>query len=609
MASLEELARLKCTEPPLSLAEERVVRAAADGTTADCHDLGGGDDLAEADTWPETRYVRADLIRWLCIDREAREQIDPRGVWIGGARIIGPVDLRFSTIPFPLALLNCRLDQPMILQGTKMTALSLGGSWTGAIFADGLNVEGSLFLRNGFHAGGEVRLPGATIGGNLEATGGTFSNPNGYALFADHIKVTGSILMKPEVNAQGETQNPFKAEGEVRLLGAAIGANLDAEGGTFRNLKSDKGPNLIGSALNADRAKVDGNVLLTRGFSAEGEVRLINATVGDLNATGGTFKNPKGKAVLNADGISVSGSVFLKGGFVAAGHVRLPGAEIAGQLVVDDARLDALIFEGGRLMGPFLWRNILKESDPRFPNKEWRPYLNLTNAKVGSLVDQEASWPEKGRLNLDGFVYDRITESPTGAKTRLKWLGLQPDELGFRPQPYEQLIAVLRQMGHEHQVAEIAIAKQNDLYEHGDLGRWGKFRSSVLYHAVRYGYEPWRAFMWLAILVIVGTLVFSVARLPSVRVMVPSDKETYESDQTVKTPLPDYYPQFHAFVYSLDVIFPFDLGQKSHWRLSEKQSCALVYWLFESYSLVQLFFGWVLLLIAAAVPAGFIKED
>jgi len=165
-------------------------------------------------------------------------------------------------------------------------------------------------------------------------------------------------------------------------------------------------------------------------------------------------------------------------------------------------------------------------------------------------------------------------------------------------------------MGHEHQVAEVAIAKQKDLYEHGDLGSWGKFRSWVLYHAVRYGYEPWRAFMWMAALVVLGTLVFSVARLPSVRLMVPSDKEAYQSDETSqKVPLPHYYPEFRGLVYSLDVILPFDLGQKAHWRLRDRWTCDYLYWLFEGYSLIQLFVGWVLLLIAAAVPAGLIKED
>ncbi len=283
-----------------------------------------------------------------------------------------------------------------------MITLSLDGSWTGPIFADGLNVEGSLFLRNGFHAEGVVKLPGAIIRNNLEATGGTFNNPTGYALFADHINVRGSVLMKPKLNDQGEMQYAFMAAGEVRLLGAAIGNNLDAEGATFNN------PN--GIALIADIAKIEGSVFLTCGFTAEGEVRLVNATVGgDLNATGGTFKEPNGKVALCADGASVRGNVFLKGGFTAAGHVRLPGAEIGGQLVVDDARLDALILESARVMGPFLWGNIHKESDPRFPNKEWKPFLNLTNAKVEALLDQETSWPGEGTLGSGRFrLYSHI---------------------------------------------------------------------------------------------------------------------------------------------------------------------------------------------------------
>ena len=264
--------------------------------------------------------------------------------------------------------------------------------------------------------------------------------------------------------------------------------------------------------------------------------------------------------------------------------------------------------ESASVKGPFLWLDIHKYSGPRFPNKEWKPSLDLTDATVGPLEDDEASWPEKGRLILDGFVYDRLAVGPTDAIARLRWLHLQPAKLGFRPQPYEQLIAVFRRMGHEDQVAEVAIAKQQDLCERGDLGWWSEFWSRFLFRTVRYGYEPWRAFVWLALLVIVGTMMFLVARLPSLGMMVPSDKEAYEAgEKTEKKRLPYYYPRFNPFVYSLDVIFPFDLGQKSHWRLSQQQSRALVYWIFEGYSLVQLFVGWVLLLVAAAVPAGFIK--
>lgn len=850
--NLVQMARQKFTTPPLSEAEERVVQHASDGTMADCRYLGGGGDPANADgtreapdeKWPETRNVRADLIRWLVVDREARQLIDPRGILIQGARITGNLDLSYTKVLFPLFLVGCRLEQPLNLLAAKMTTLSLAGSWTEAISADGLKLDGAIFLREGFHAEGEVRLPGAIIagvldatggtfenlsgialiadgikvaggvylgsgftaqgevrmqgatvggdldatggkfentkgealdaerakvtgsvflrngfsakgetwllgvtiggdldanggtfknlkseenpgatgralsadnikvarnifltngfsaegetlllgaitGGDLEATDGTFKNPNGNALSADRIRVNGNVFLNDKFVAEGEVRLPaatiggelsalngtfknqkgialladginvtggiflgngfsaeggvqfpdaiivsnldarggtfrnpggdalsadrinvrgsvlvgdgFSAEGEVLLRNATIGGNLEANGGTFKNLKSDENPNPTEHALGADRIAVTGNVFLTNGFSVEGEVRLPNATIGgNLEATGGTFKNPSGNALI-ADRIEVSGNVFLNDKFLAEGPLQLPEAEIKGQLVVNDASLDELDLESAHIAGPFFWRRI----DIRAWQKG-SPTLDLNGAKVGALDDDQASWPRKGGLILDGFVYDRIVGGPTDANARLRWLGLQPD--GYLPQPYEQLTTVLRQMGHEDQIAEVAIDKQKDLYAYGGLGWKDKLQNWFLFLVVGYGYGPLLPFVWLALLVLAGTVVFLWARLRSVPVMVPSDKEAYESDEKAeKIPLPHYYPKFNAFVYSLDVIFPFDLGQKSRWHLSEKQSGTLAYWIFEGYSLFQLIAGWVLLLVAAAVPAGLIK--
>src|ERR1035437_8704312 len=422
MATLEEMARRKF--PFLSEAEKRVLKAAPNGAVVYCSDLGGGDDPAKADgtpeapdeKWPETRNVRADLIRWLCVDREAREQVDPGGIQIRGARITGDLDLSFTKVLLPLVLRSCRLEEDIHLEWAKMPLLGLDGSWTREISADGLNLEGGLFLRDGFHAEGEVRLPGATIGGDLSATGGTFKNPKREALSADRIKVRGNVSL------------------------------------------NDK--------------------------------------------------------------------------FVAEGTVRLAGADINGLLEVDETWLDALNLENAHVTGPFFWRYIHKDRHPDFPNKEWRPSLDLANAKVGALVDEKDSWPEKGRLILDGFVYDRIVAGPTyataptdarapiGATARLRWLHLQPDWLGYRPQPYEQLIALLRRVGHDHQVAKVAIAKQQALYDRGDLGWWGKFWNRFRYRVIGHGYKPWWAFGWMAMLVLLGTLVFWSGHSACVGVMV-----------------------------------------------------------------------------------------
>ncbi len=58
-----------------------------------------------------------------------------------------------------------------------------------ALFSDGLRVDGTMFCRNGFTAQGEVRLPGAQIGGRLYFDGAKLSNPGGRALVASRLTV------------------------------------------------------------------------------------------------------------------------------------------------------------------------------------------------------------------------------------------------------------------------------------------------------------------------------------------------------------------------------------------------------------------------------------
>jgi hypothetical protein len=112
----------------------------------------------------------------------------------------------------------------------------------------------------------------------------------------------------------------------------------------------------------------------------------------------------------------------------------------------------------------------------------------------------------------------------------------------------------------------------------------------------------------VVLLIVLGRWVFS--RAQSGNVLVPADKGAYAVyEKTKMETLPAYYPDFHAPFYSLDVVLPFDLGQKSSWRLIERWPGDHAYWGYEFYSIVQLFLGWVLLLVAAAVPAGLIKKD
>jgi len=210
--------------PDLTDAERALLLAIAAGETA----RYGGQTEAEsdpkyADAWGELRTIRAEVIRWLCIDREAIRHIDPRGIYIYGANIDGELDLRAVTILFPLFLERCVIRQRVRLNFAETRLLSFAGSISGPIDGEGLTVQGALWLRQGFRAEGTVSLFGATISGHLDCTRGTFLNASGVALHANTITVHGPVILR----------RGFHAEGAVELIGATIAGDLDCGGGPF----------------------------------------------------------------------------------------------------------------------------------------------------------------------------------------------------------------------------------------------------------------------------------------------------------------------------------------------------------------------------------------
>lgn len=236
--------------------------------TGDGCDVSSGDekkdDPATADNWGDDRIVRAAVIRWLCVDQDASKLVDAKGVQLKGARIDGTLDLQDAKISFGLLFWKCRIREPMYLHGADVSRVELSESHTGSITMDGIIVHHDVFLRYNFKAQGEVRLLGASVGGDLNCSGGTFENKGEIALCADGVTVKGSVFL----NAG------FTAQGEVRLPAASIGVDLDCGGGTFEN----EGEN----ALSAETMTVKGRLFLRHGFSVSGNVDLEGASVGVL---------------------------------------------------------------------------------------------------------------------------------------------------------------------------------------------------------------------------------------------------------------------------------------------------------------------------------------
>src|SRR5439155_18486435 len=123
------------------------------------------------------------------------------------------------------ALLDCSFASAINLNEATAVSVRLSGSHVPTVCAKQLLTRGDLWLDKGFSVLGGVELTSAHIGGQLDCTGGHFSNPNGVALNADGLTVDGGMFCR----------KGFSATGEVRLLGAHIGGQLDCTDGHFSN--------------------------------------------------------------------------------------------------------------------------------------------------------------------------------------------------------------------------------------------------------------------------------------------------------------------------------------------------------------------------------------
>ena len=462
-----------------------------------------GDPVTKTAAWGAEREVRAELIRWLCIDHQASKLIDPRGLQLVGARVKNELDLRHASVAFPLSLVHCRLLSPAYFVSCQIPRLDLQGSWTGPIVADGAAVSQHIYLSaTRVEAVTDqtdgVSLVQANIRGSLLFEGATIISNSGSAVSADGITLGGDIFFRAGSNSCGLV--PFQAVGEVRLIGAEIRGDLDCTGGSFRNDK--------GNALTAERASIKGVIILTKSKTDRSSV--------PFKVTGG---------------------------------------------------------------------------------------ITLSGASVGGFEDEEASRPQKGRVTLDGFTYCRI--EPADSRSRLRWLALDSSPA---TQPYRQLAKVLQDSGDARGAKCVLIAMEKKLSAR-DWLRW-------LRAFIGYGYKPGRAAVLMFLLWLGGA--FLAQRTFILHGIVPTDKEAYSNVQS-KREVPAYYPPFQPFMFSLEHTFPLvKLGQADKWQPAPDErpdSCMILNSqcvgsarFMRWFIWAQIVLGWLLATLFVAAVSGIVQR-
>jgi hypothetical protein len=428
-------------------------------------------------------------------------------------------------------------------------------------------------LLNGEAADGEIaalRLTGARISGLLDLQYGTVDHavrlwachfeqpPILYGAEVRQLNLSESYL--PALNAatirvRGVLRlTDCRIPGMVKLGGAKISGALFLD----RAHLGDEDEDGENPTLQLNHATINDD-LWAPGLSVHGEFQLSGATItGAANLDDATLSAPGGTA-LDANSLTLGSNLGARR-LRTEGRCDMRGAKVPGQFVLRDARLSnrgGVALRATSCVIGELWLLLAEPIDG---------LVNLRRSQVQVINIDPEMWPD--HVRLDGLTFGSLAPRlPAGQRLEV----LTRDIDGYVPHAYEQLTAAYRRIGDDAGARAVQLAK---LRRHRmTLPFYAKMWGHLQDATVGYGFRPTRAMAWLVALLAVGTTIYGL-HPPR-----PID--------------PGKTPDFHAFVYTLDLLLPIiDFGQ-------EKAFNPQGWYLWLAYLLIAS--GWIL---ATTVIAG-----
>lgn len=243
-------------------------------------DSASSEDLPEPYENAPRPELRAAFLRWLATDQETAPLIDPKGLRVYGFTISNKLDLEASRISVRLDFRHCTLNGELNLeQAQTQDILFLHSSLEGGhgFRADTIDVHGVLQLKESCFTG-EIRLGGARVKGDLECDGAMLNVKGGNALFADGAEIEGDVFLR----------DGFESSGKICLPGAKIKGDLSCSGAKLRVAKGNAlvadGAEIGGNALFSKNFEATGKISL-RGTRVGGEIAFFGASVAQIDCT------------------------------------------------------------------------------------------------------------------------------------------------------------------------------------------------------------------------------------------------------------------------------------------------------------------------------------
>lgn len=437
------------------------------------------------------------------------------------------------------------------------------------------SIRGALFLDNGFEAEGKVDLSNSHVGASLCCGGAKLSNSRGVALTLDAATIADSVHF----------DGGFKCEGEIRMVGTRIGLGLTLDGA---KLAANQG-----CALWADGLDLGGSIFLRKGFESDGELRLKNIRVARQIVVNDARLNACEATALDLEGAEVKDRITFGELVEIKGELCLARAVIGSRLEFIKVKVDTVNCESLRLEGDFYWLLMNISGETR---------LNLTNAKIGDLLDDRASWPSQDNLFLSGLTYKRhktVAEAPLNIKERTEWLDRQPSQRQYETQPWTQLRSSLELEGDLNDAKHVTyLLRRKQARRLSIMVRWFVVLLAWLEE------KPQRIGYSISLSLLLGTLVFwNAGRCGA---LAPTDPNAYDSWASGKQK-PSAYATLNPFFYTLENSLPVvRLGQDDKWAPDSRhiaQNFLTNYWFLMWCRWLLILIGWFQAIVLAAAVA------
>jgi hypothetical protein len=361
--------------------------------------------------------IDAGVLRDCCVGAAAL--VDPRGLRLRGVRVRGRLDLAGVDVEFPLVFADCTFDEPPDLTGGSVRSLAITGSpQLPGLLGDGLRVRGDLDLSGcqivGAHPGGGSSVPAAVwlreaeIGRRLLLVGTTIDARGGRALHADRVRLGGNLRLS----------RGFAATGEIRLPGARIGGSLEVVGA---RIAAAAGVALEGQAqvaLDLGGSAIGGSLFVTEqigsgpatGTRIEGQVVAGNlAVAGRVVLRNAVLRGPQAEAAVSAPRLSVGGPLTLEGqsrldGGLDLSYGDLTTVSIGSECVIEAPGRVALDLSGADLRSHVTLRpGLVVDGTVRVADAHVRGNLTMSGVTLRSPMANGALVSAAG-VAVDGEV-------------------------------------------------------------------------------------------------------------------------------------------------------------------------------------------------------------